>query len=424
MIAFLLAASILAVASFLIKKSNFLSFYRIPPALVSSIPLLILFSFFTDWKEMGFYKEWKDWPGVTIALVFAALFLEVPEKKENQGSDFPPVLAQTSLVFIAIIGQMAVGLLLTILLFKPIFGLPYAFASVLEAGFAGGHGTAVALDPTFKANGLNAGMEYSLFSATTGIVFGILGGVWIVSRKRRSQSLEVTKEIVHAEDEVSGFSLNSFLAGFGLISLAVLFGSLVKSLGEKTFPNIPSFPLFVYSLLISVVLRKLLQATGQYKYLNNSLFTFFSAFFMEFLVFSAIVTMDLQVISDALLPLLILFGAGFSWNLICHFYIRKKLLPEEYSFELSIINFGMLNGTTAIGLMLLKILDPKLQSPAVKVFAESAPLTAPFVGGGILSLALPYLVTVQNPYLILCFLVGTMAIFGYVGIRAKRSIVA
>jgi len=422
MIAFLLSASILAFASLVIKKSHFLSFYRIPPALVSSIPLLFLFTYFSSWKEFSFYQEWKSWPSVTISLVFSALFLEVPEKKENNISNFQPVLSQTAFVFVAILGQMAVGLLLTLLLFHPIFGLPMSFTSVLEAGFAGGHGTAVALDSSFKANGLESGMEYSLFSATVGILLGILGGVAIVSRKRKTQSLEETKEILHVEDEVSGFSLNSFLMGFGLISLCVLLGSQVKLNLEKSFPNFFSFPLFVYSLVISVVFRNVLLFTNQYRYFNNSLFAFFSTFFMEFLVFSAIVTMDLQVISDALLPLIILFTCGFVWNLFCHFYLRKKILPESYSFELSLINFGMLNGTTAIGLMLLKILDPKLQSPAVKVYAESAPFTAPFVGGGILSLALPYLVTYQNPYVILGLLLFGILVFIRIGIHAKDKI--
>ena len=103
--------------------------------------------------------------------------------------------------------------------------------------------------------------------------------------------------------------------------------------------------------------------------------------------------MNLQVISEALFPMLILFGMGFTWNLFCHYYIRKKLLPEDISFELSILNFGMLNGTTAIGLMLLKMIDPELKSRAIKIYAESAPLTSPVIGGGALTLSLPYLIS-------------------------------
>lgn len=421
MISFLLSASILALASFIIKRIHFLSFYRIPPSLVSGIPILILFTYFSDFKSLGFYVEWKTWPSITISLVFAAIFLEVPEKKETH-SNFDSILSQTSYVFFAILGQILIGLVLTLFLFKPIFDLPLPFSSVLEAGFAGGHGTAVALDTAFKSTGMPAGMEYSLFSATVGIVLGIVGGLGIVTTKRQSQSLEETKEILHAEDELSGFSLNSFLLGFGLISLAVLLGSICKTQVETKFPQIPSFPLFVYSLIISVIIRKFLQFTEQYKYFTNSLFAFFSAFFMEFMVFSAIVTMDLQVISNALVPLGILFTVGFFWNLFCHVYIRKKLLPNEYGFELSIINFGMLNGTTAIGLMLLKIIDPKLQSPAVKVYAESAPLSAPFVGGGILSLTLPYLVTKKNEYFITLLIFLGMLIAFTLGAKAKKKI--
>jgi ESS family glutamate:Na+ symporter len=420
MIALLLAASILAIASYLVKRNKFLSFYRIPPSLVSSIPLLALFTYFGEWKTEAFYLEWKSWPGVTIALVFAALFLEVPEKKEGL-ADIKPVVAQTSMVFIAILGQMVLGIILSILLFQPVFGLPLSFASVLEAGFAGGHGTAVALEKPFLETGLVGGKEYSLFTATVGILLGIAGGILLVG-KRRKEDLKLvdTTDEYTEEDDVKGFSLNSFLAGFGLISLCVLLGAFLENLSKKM--NLPTLPLFVYSLVVSVIFRNIIQHTGQSKYLNNSLYIFFSAFFMEFLIFSAIITMDLQVISDALVPLLILVTAGFIWNLFCHIVLRKILLPNAYGFELSIINFGMLNGTTAIGLMLLKIIDPGLQSKAVKVYAESAPFTSPFVGGGILSLTLPYLLTKQNPYVVLILLIFTMILSYLLGKNMNSKI--
>ncbi len=240
--------------------------------------------------------------------------------------------------------------------------------------------------------------------------------------QRRKEDLKLVDTTVEytEEDDVKGFSLNSFLAGFGLISLCVLVGALLENTSKKM--SLPTLPLFVYSLVVSVIFRNIIQRTGQSKYLNNSLYIFFSAFFMEFLIFSAIITMDLQVISDALVPLLIIVTAGFIWNLFCHIVLRKILLPDAYAFELSIINFGMLNGTTAIGLMLLKIIDPGLQSKAVKVYAESAPFTSPIVGGGILSLTLPYLLTKQNPYIVLILLIFSMCIFYFLGRNMNSKI--
>jgi ESS family glutamate:Na+ symporter len=150
--------------------------------------------------------------------------------------------------------------------------------------------------------------------------------------------------------------------------------------------------------------------------------SFFSNVFMELLIFSAITTMDLMVISGALIPLFILFTAGFIWNLYCHFVLRHKMLPKEYSMELSLINFGMLNGTTAIGLMLLRMIDPDLKSRGVKIYAEAAPFTSAFVGGGILTLSLPYLINTYGGTIILTLLVLSIILFYFIGRKAYQKI--
>ena len=49
----------------------------------------------------------------------------------------------------------------------------------------------------------------------------------------------------------------------------------------------------------------------------------------------------------------------------------------------------MSTGTTANGLALLRIVDKDLESGAAEEYALAAPLSAPFVGGGILTLILP-----------------------------------
>ena len=51
----------------------------------------------------------------------------------------------------------------------------------------------------------------------------------------------------------------------------------------------------------------------------------------------------------------------------------------------------MSTGTTAQGLMLLRIIDKDLGSGAAEDYALAAPLSAPFIGGGIVTLSLPYL---------------------------------
>ncbi|MDX1957695.1 MAG: sodium/glutamate symporter [Leptospiraceae bacterium] len=409
MISIFLAFIILGVGYFLTSKISLLKKFSIPPSLTVSLIALVFFTAIPSYQQTQVYKDWKDWPGLIIAFIFAALFLESqPNSKKEQSSK--EIIGEVSLIFIAILGQMLVGILLTYFLFKPFFQLPLAFASVLENGFAGGHGTAVAMSQPYSDNGLKEGVDYALFSATVGIVFGIAGGIFLVTKERKSRG-----GVVAEKEQRVTLGLSSLFISLGLIFTSVLVAILVKAQFEKFFPQLPQITLFVYALLVSVVLKNLLTLLKQDKIISGDDMSFFSSFFMELLIFSAISTMNLNVISNALIPLMILFTLGFIWNLFVHFKLKDKFFPKEYSTEISLINFGMLNGTTAIGLMLLRMIDPELKSKGVKVYAQSAPFTSPVVGGGILTLALPYLLTNNHPLLIALGLSIAMIVFYFVG---------
>jgi glutamate:Na+ symporter, ESS family len=386
-----------------ISNLPFFKKYRIQGSLIAGIVGLVFFTLFPDYKNSSEYSTWKDWPGITIAMVFSALFLEIRSKSEEKGK-FAELYTQTSYVYIAIIGQMLIGVVSTLLLFKPIFKLPMAFSSILENGFAGGHGTAVAMKQAYIDNGLPNGSEYALFSATVGILFGIVGGITLVELTKIDKPIP---NEVHIEP-LTSFDLPKLFINLGIICGSVYLGYLLKNQIKESNPTLPEFPLFVYALLVSVVVRNFLVFFGKKDFIDNSIISFLSNFFMEILIFTAIATMNLSVISEALLPMIILFILGFLWNLFCYFFLTKKLLEEDIALELSILNFGMLNGTTAIGLMLLKMIDPELKSRAIKIFAESAPLTSPIVGGGVLTLSLPYLLESVGSYTMAFLLLGVI----------------
>ncbi len=62
------------------------------------------------------------------------------------------------------------------------------------------------------------------------------------------------------------------------------------------------------------------------------------------------------------------------------------------NLRIQLINYGMSTGTTATGFVLLRVIDKDLASGAAEDYALAAPLSAPFVGGGMLTLGLPALV--------------------------------
>jgi ESS family glutamate:Na+ symporter len=65
------------------------------------------------------------------------------------------------------------------------------------------------------------------------------------------------------------------------------------------------------------------------------------------------------------------------------------VLPGDRWMELGLINYGMSTGTTATGLLLLRMVDTDLESGAAQDYALAAPLSAPLIGGGLLTLMMP-----------------------------------
>lgn len=427
---FLLVLLLLGISSLLGKKVPLLARFQIPPSLTLGVLVLLFYTFLPAEKAGGFFQHLKALPSEFIALVFACFFLQRSEPGSAGKRRFIDVFAQTSLVWVSVMGQVLIGLAGTILIYKPYFGEPMAFTSVLETGFAGGHGTAVAMGPMLMQNGIPAGLEYGLFSATVGLILGIAGGVWLIhhDRRRRARMSSAPLELEIHQAEIH---LHSLLVTLALIGAAYWLGLFLKgSLERELLPRLIdparlrnlSLPLFAYTLVAGFSIRHLLKLTGAEHLIDNAIVTLLADVFLEILIFAGIAIIDVRLLGHSLVPLLSVFALGFLWNIFCHFYLRPKMLPVPYSFELGLINFGMLNGTAATGLMLLKMVDPKFKTPAARVFAESSAITQPFIAGGILTLVTPFIVTAMHPALSLSLYAGLFCVWLVLGMATGKQI--
>lgn len=68
----------------------------------------------------------------------------------------------------------------------------------------------------------------------------------------------------------------------------------------------------------------------------------------------------------------------------------EKIFPKDW-FENSIVHYGAYSGVTAIGLMLLRTVDPEMKTDAAKGFALRAPFYSPILGGGLITSIIPVL---------------------------------
>ncbi|MCG8650393.1 MAG: sodium:glutamate symporter, partial [Pirellulales bacterium] len=176
------------------------------------------------------------------------------------------------------------------------------------------------------------------------------------------------------------------------------------------------FPLFIYTLFGGLIVRKILRMLGHESAVDRESINRLTSTAMDILVVAAITSLNLETVASLLVPFLILFVCGAIWAGICLLVIARWILPPAYWFQLGLINYGMSTGTTATGFVLLRVVDPELESGAAEDYALAAPLSSPFIGGGIITLALPLLilerVSIAFPALMISAIVAILIVIG------------
>lgn len=184
------------------------------------------------------------------------------------------------------------------------------------------------------------------------------------------------------------------------------------------------FPMFIYTLLSGLIVSRLLVWQRRAHWLDGPAGGRLSGIAMDLLVVAAIATLNLEAVATYLIPMTLLFLGGAFWSGFCLLVLAPRMLPKPHWFELGLINYGMSTGTTATGFVLLRLVDPELRTAAAKDYALAAPLSAPLVGGGLVTIGLPLLLLERLPIAASTLLISlVVAILIFAGIRQRRKIV-
>jgi ESS family glutamate:Na+ symporter len=397
----------------------------------------------------------KAWPATLIAVVFAGMLL--PRARVPWRQSIGAAGREAVMVWIIVLGQTAVGLWLTWLLLQPFYELPNSFAMLIETGFAGGHGTAAAMGQVFRSPSVNMpeGQDLGLLMATVGLLYGTVSGiVWInlakalgwvqqdVPRVREllleDAPVEGTREVGFREADLRDSTASAeqrvverqtrfakgldpmlvqaiwlalaLAVGFALQSIVAAVGAYATESPESRDPAsslmdekmstagiLGSFPLFIYAMLGGWLVRKSLKALRSGELIDEVSVARWTSMAMDLLVVAALATVDISALVERLVPFTVLAIGGMVWTAVCLLIISRHILPRTHWFQLGLINYGMSTGTTATGLVLLRIIDPELKTDAAKDYATAAPFSAPFIGGGMITIALPLVLLESVP---------------------------
>ena len=402
----------------------------LPSSVVGGLVGLVLISVFREYIPNDWIGGMKQLPGFLINVVFASLFLGsvTPSFKKVWNLAMPQLCMGQLLAW----GQYVFGLGLCGFLLMPCFGVPEAFGNLLEIGFQGGHGTVAGLASTFEAFKWSDGIALGYTMATAGMVLGIVVGMVLVNWAHRKgvvanvRSFEDRNKleqrgIYHPDERPSAGqqtvfcdSIDSLAWHIALIGLAILIGfGMLKGfqyLEIRLFPGntgkriFSGFPLFPLCMIGGLILQKVMEEVKADVLIDHGQMQRLAGGALDFLVVSAVATIQISVVAANWKPLLVLIVAGTLWSVILVVYLAPRLFREAW-FERAIAEFGQSLGVTATGLLLLRTVDPENKTVAAESFGYKQLLHEPFMGGGLwtaLALTLVYNIGWFKLFLISC----------------------
>lgn len=408
-----LVASVFLFARFLYDRIYVLRRYFFHPPLIGGILIVAFGPEGAGVISKGVIATIAPWPGVLVSFLFAGLILSQPVRSNRPL--FPPgfVLRQSSFVWFIALGQIAVGLSIALLL-GPLFGISPLFGHLIEIGWTGGHGSASAMLTMMEHLGNRPIGELALFSATVGLVWGGITGMAIVNVVGKHQS-EAEGEIAfdgavpeenRERDDVAPFSLAVATIALSVGLAALVRAGVVRLLAELSLRDpvfepyrsmIEKFPLFFVALVVAFLIRRIAGAgrheTNPFSFLRSADVAAEShkitGMVLDALILTAVASITLTAFLNYLAPFLIVMLAGAVWAFVCFFIFAPRMLPKRYWKELGILNYGMSTGITALGLLLLRSFPSSRKEEATVIYGLAAPFSAPFIGGGMISLFLP-----------------------------------
>ena len=381
-------ASILIFANMLRRKIPFFRKALLPTAVIAGFLALAirvsgLVRLDTAFLEMITYH--------TIAIGFIALSLIIPKKEKNY-SKLLTGSKSGALIVGGYLVQGTLGLLVSIGLAYTIRPDMFKAAGILLAlGFGQGPGQANNVGLTYESMGFAGGQSFGLSIAAMGFLVACTFGVIYLNILRRSGALTrindraVTDENFTVEDfqneneipvaeSVDKFSLQIafvFMVYLATWMLASGLTRMLRATGSEfamsLIPIIWGFN-FIFGALLAVALRGIIRLGRNLgwvnrQYQNNYLLARISGFAFDLMIVCGICTIDFQKLAGLWLPFILMCTLGTFGTLIYHKIMCKKLYPDYY-YEAFMSMFGMQTGVISSGILLLREIDPKFETPA------------------------------------------------------------
>ena len=363
----------------------------LPSALLAGLIILCL-------KPFGFFSLMVNKASMEIityhALGLGFVAMALKNKKIKSSTTTMKVVETGAVTASTYILQGFVGLMVTIPLFLFLNNGEFFYASglLLPMGYGQGPGQALNFGKIFTGwasqQGIEfAGADFGLSIAAVGFIVGSVIGVIFMNILRRRGKLS-SKKIANAQvnkledyegkneipdaESIDKLSVQICMVLF-VYFLVYLFTNWIQGVELGKFGTNTLKPMlwgfnFLLGTLFGIAFKSILrvfkrQRIIQREYINNYMLNRISGFCFDIMIVAGTAAISFDEFGKFVLPFTIICALGALVTFVYVLWISKHLYPG-YEYEGFFSMFGMLTGTASNGMILLREIDPKFETPA------------------------------------------------------------
>lgn len=370
---FTIAAALIFISHMIRSKVKFIQSLFIPSSLLAGFIALFLGDQFLNILHFSEYSGDYTWTLVVMSFVAVGLPGITFNKAQGErlGSYFFYKLGTWALQFSIPV------IICCLILSKMDLGVGDGFGLLLASGFMGGHGTAAAVGSTFEKLGFTGATDIAMTFATVGILTGVFGGLafikWAtkrgctqyikdfsnISEELRTGMIQREKRDVMGRNTISSIALDPLCWHLALMLIPTALGiKLCDMIGNATDVWLPEYAI---GFLIALVMAAILKPTGVMEYVDFRITDRIAGTCTDFIVFFGVAKIKVAVIIEYAIPLVVLLAVGWIIVFLTVYYFGPRMNRRSW-FERSIFVFGYSTGVFAIGMLLLRIVDPDGES--------------------------------------------------------------
>ncbi|MBS3808810.1 MAG: hypothetical protein KGY38_01470 [Desulfobacterales bacterium] len=272
------------------------------------------------------------------------------------------------------------------------------FGFLVPLAFNEGPGQALSIGRAWETFGFADASTIGLTFATIGFFFAFFVGVPLANvglRKKRLkkespdrfflQGILPARQKAASAGGVTTHSSNLdclafHLAQVGLAYVITYFGVLgLTSIVPQEAAGIIWGFFFLFGLVTAIILRKILEFTPFGHLMDPPLQRRITGMSIDYLIVATGCGIELLVVWEYAAPIIVTaIFAGLLTTLLV-IVLGRRL--SDYQLERTVAMYGVVTGTVSCGLLLLRIVDPELKTPAAREIGFMNIFTVPVVGG-------------------------------------------